>query len=367
MSFSHPISRYKKYAAIIAVAALLAGGALWFFKAHRPVAPLSPNVTTPVFAVEALDSHWLYFTEPAREVLMAKRPDLLEAYNADSDRIDFLRAEQDPGFWRKLDRKYHFDAILLSGDPSLYKNLLEHLIQTKDWVLVYLDHTSLIFKRMPVKGWSLDDFRKLQGRFANYPPHDKAVYLTQSAEKLIIIGQPALAKQQLDESLSLDDKSAETWIQMALLQSQTGKPQEALETIAKALKIDSENAHARATQAQILYSMKRYSDALAITEKLVEETPDDPYILFFHAKIAHEARAYSQEIPTLKHLIDITSEKKQPTAGYRIYLGQAYARDGQANAAVEQFQIALAEGGLSEEQRKFIRETIDQINTRTSM
>ncbi len=310
----------------------------------------------------------LFFHVPGAIYLAAKKCRVdFRAWSSGRIFKDFSRAEQDPSYWRRLDHQYHFDAVMLCGDPAEYHNLLEHLIITKDWTLVYLDQTSMIFRRAPAKAWAVEDFHALQQRVASYPAVDRVYYLTQSASKLLAIGLTGLGKQQLDESLHLDKDYPETWRQIALYEMQSGATGEALAGIDHALKLDKDYSPALATKAQLLYATKRFGEALQISGQLVSATPDDPNALFFHAKIAHEARAYAQEIPTLNHLIEVVLSQNQPVAGFRIYLAQAYARDGQAQPSLDEFQKALNEGGLSEEQVKFIKETMESIKKQTSL
>lgn len=361
MNFFSPGRHCKKTAALLVFA--LTAGAIFLLSACKPRTPLHPNVSTPLIAIESLDSRSLYFTASARALLAEKKPGLIVA----GEQRDFLQAQWDPTLWRQLDHRYHFDTVLLCGDPGEFRPLLQHLIGTRDWTLTYLDHTSLIFRRPPAKPWSLDDFRALERKFANYSKPDRVVFLTQTAAKLLAIGQPAPARQQLEEALRLDRKSPETWTQLALYEVQRGKWQEALGNADRALEIDKNNARALATKAWIYYSTKQFNEALPLTERLVQAAPDDSNALFFHAKIAHGAHAYGEEIATLKHLIEIAERGHWARAGYRIYLGQSYARDGQAAAALEEFEKARAEGGLDSKLRSDLDALIQQIKNRTAL
>lgn len=347
---------------IVLVLLALAGGAFYFLLGrHRQRPPLNANVTQPALAVEALqglDPKSLYYTFSAHDYLAQKKPALIAAHNAAQDLLDFSRAEQDAQFWRKLDRKYRFDTLLFCGDPAEYHNLLEHLTLTKDWSLVYLDHTSMIFRRAPAKPWNMDDLRALEQKFANYPPYDRAGFLTALAARLLAIGQNGVAKPLLDESLRLDKDSPETWTQSGLYELQSNKPMEGLKNVNHALGLDKNNFDALSAKAKILFATKQFSPALEVSGLLVQQVPDDPGVLFNHSKIAHEAHAYQQEIATLQHLIEIIAGQHQPVAGFQLYLGQAYAKRGDADKAMEQFQKALDEGSLSEEQQKFIKDTM---------
>ena len=330
--------------------------------------PSHPNIITPAIAIEALDARSPYFTETARAFITAKKPRWIPANETDDERRMFLRAEQDPALWRQLDRSRHFDAVLLCGDPSEYRKLLDHLIDTKDWTLSYLDHTSMVFRRPPVKKWDINDFHAPQEKFASYSEADRASFHTQLGAKLLAIGQPALGKEQFDEALRLDNGSAETWTQLALYESSRGKWNDAMADVEHALKLDPSDNHALTSKAQILYSARHFNEALEISNRLLERAPDNPNVLFFHAKIAHEAHAFEQEIQTLRHLVEIVEQRRnEPVAGFRIYLAQAYAKNGQGPQALEQFEKALAEGGLSDGQLEYINDSMQRIKSRTAL
>jgi tetratricopeptide (TPR) repeat protein len=143
-----------------------------------------------------------------------------------------------------------------------------------------------------------------------------------------------------------------------------GQWKEAVTAADKALLLDDDFIPALACKAQALYSMKYFSDAYNVSRKLMNELGDDPALLFYHAKIAHEARAYTDEIRTLEKLVRMAEEQKRPSSGYRVYLGQAYATDGQAEPALDQFAKALADPELPAEQRTFASESAAMIRSR---
>ena len=361
--FFHFVLRHKLIVALLLCAAVAVA---YFFTRLRPRREsTNPDVTNPVFAVEYLKK-WnpqsLYFTLSAHDYLSAKQPQWIAAHNTPQALLDFYHAGQDSNRWRRLDHEFHFDAVMLCGEPSEYLPLLESLVVTRDWTLVYLDHTSIIFRRGPtVRPWTLQDLQALQQRFANYPAIDRAAFLTECASKLLAIGVPGLAKPQLDESLRLDPDSPATLTQMATFDLQTGKAADALAATDRALKLDKTYYYAITARIHILVAMKRFDDALHVSQALVKDHQDDAVVLYSHAMVAHLAHAYTQEIETLKHLIDIVSAQKQSVAGFRVYLAQAYEMDGQAQPALAEFQKALDEGSLSEEQGKLIETQMKSI------
>ncbi|HWB58554.1 MAG TPA: hypothetical protein VG733_03640, partial [Chthoniobacteraceae bacterium] len=313
----------------------------------------------------------LYFTLSAHNYLASRKPEWIAAHNDAQSMEDFFHAGQDGTIWRKLDRQFHFDAILLCGDPSEFQPLLSYLTMSPDMTLVYLDHTSLIFMRSPAKPWTPDNLHELKEKFASYPKLDRANFLTKLATNLIAAGRGTLAKQTLDESLSLDSNSPDTWTQLAHYDAQTNNLSGALDEIDRALKLDPGNYYALTTRVRVLQFMKRYQDAMRASNDLLKTRPDDSMLLYQHVMVAHDAAkagvsSYREEINTLRHLIDIVSAQKQPVSGFRIYLAQAYEMDGQATAALDEFQQALDEGSLSDEQEELIQKQMKSIEKQLS-
>lgn len=318
------------------------------------------ELTEPRWAVAAVRAKTLFFTPAANAELRAHKPEL--AIGADARA--FARAMQNPTLFRQLDHQRHFDAVLLCGDPSAYRPLLQHLLETRDWVLAYLDHTSLIFQRPPATAWDKQSVAAMKEKFTGSA---RAIFLTEIAGKLLAVGKSTPSKTCLDEALSLDKTLSETWTQLALYDGQINHWADALAHVDKALALNHNNAFALATKAQILFGARRFSEALTFSNQALEQHPDDPATLFFHAKIAHEAHAFYQEIDALKKLIAMAEKDQQPVSGYYIYLGQAYAADSQAQPAVEQFEKAAAAGDLTPEQRDFVQECITRIKSRAAL
>ena len=147
-----------------------------------------PLLDTPRLALAGLQAKALYFNGRARPWLLAERPDLLtpEDRDANSERTrGLVQAVQNWKLFRQLDRRYRFDALLLVGDPSEYKPLLDHLLDRKDWTLRYADHTSLIFRRDEGRPWVLDDFAAVRAQFAGAGANEQAEVLAQTAIRLL--------------------------------------------------------------------------------------------------------------------------------------------------------------------------------------
>ena len=344
----------------LALAAVIAG---W---RHRNSVP-SP-AATPELAIRPLVSKTLYFNGAARPWIAKLRPDLLmpEARDEKSELSrGLVQAVENPKLFRQLDRKYYFDALLLVGDPSQYRPLIEHLLEAKDWTLTYLDHTSVVYRRDVSPEWKATALDALTPNFPR--TKDRAAFFAQAAVRLLAIRRGADAKACLDKAQALDDRLPDIWNGNAIFRMNRGEWTPALTNANRALAIDANFLPALATKTQVLYSTKKFSEAYDLSRRLVEAYPNDPGLLFYHAKICHEAHAFTDEIRTLQRLIDRAESESQPASGYRLYLAQAYAKDGKAQPAIDEFNRVLADADLPKEQRTFAEDTLAQIKERAGV
>ena len=323
---------------------------------------------TPALAMKALAGKSIYYNGPARPWLLAQRRDLMMADDLDANSElsrGFVQAVENPKLFRQLDRQHHFDTLLLVGDPSQYRPLIEHLLEAKDWTLTYLDHTSLIYKRDTPREWQPADLDSLAPSFPG--ARDRAAFFAQAAVRLLAIRRGADAKACLDKAQALDDGLPEVWNGIAIFRMNRGEWTPAMTQVNRALALDADFLPALATKTQVLYSTKKFSEAYDLSRRLIEAHPSDPGLLFYHAKICHEAHAFTDEIRTMRRLVEIADKAGWPTSGYRLYLAQAYAKDGQARPAIEEFTRILADTDISKEQRSFAEDTLAQIKERANL
>jgi len=354
------------------VCLLLAGIA----PACRRSEPASPELNTPAIALgrlgkesgSAQKTDSLYWNAAALPWLLKEQIWRVrdEDHRGDSPRMRaFAQAAQSPQLFRELDRELRFDAVWLLGDPSTYKPLLEHLLETKDFTLGWLDHTSLIFHRGTQNAWQpaqLDDKRaQFRGKRA------QASFLAEAATKLLAIKNTDEAKRRLEHAEKLDGKSPAVHAVWASYHLVRGDFSAALSAAERALKLDSDFLPALSAKTQALYATRQFSPAWELSQKLLERAPDDPGMLFYHAKLAHEAHAYEAESAALRKLITLAEQAGASPSGYRVYLGQAYASAGDAENALDQLSLALLDTRLPREQRKFADQLFLQIKDRVGL
>jgi tetratricopeptide (TPR) repeat protein len=355
------MSRFARIATLLLLVAVVAG--VWFLcRAPRHAwRPSAPELTTPQLTLAVLRGPKTFFNGPARAAMERERAAFIPEPARDG-KSEFSRgmtqAVQDARLFRELDRQVRFDELWLLGDPSSYKPLLDHLLETRDFVLVSIDHTSLVF-RHEGEPWSQAHLDALAARFAD--PRERAYVQALAAAKLIAVRQsePALKLLQAAESASKD--VPEVWSGWSAYRMTKGEWDKALEAAKKALALESDFLPGIACRAQCFYAKKRFYPAWKEAERLLAAQPDDPAMLFYHAKLSHEARAFQAETASLLRLIELAGQAKANVSGYRVYLAQSYAAANDADNAMDQVTLALLDTTLPREQRQFADELLQQL------
>lgn len=350
------MSSKKAIIATLLVAAL--GTAGWFGWKRQNLSwhPQSPELLVPKAAVAALKGPIVFFTPNARPQLELSHPKYLPPA---TDPAALAQASQDARLFREIDRNVRFSEIWLLGEISTYKSLLEHLLDTKDFGVTYVDHASIILRRGVGENFEPGDPAIEGKRFAD--PRERAYFLSQYASRLVALHRPDAATRWLKLAEETAPEIPDVWSAWSTQRMAKGDWDGALKHADHALTIDEEFIPAVACKAQCLYATKKFRAAYDLSTRLLKASPDDPGLLFYHAKLAHEARAFDSEIDALQRLIALAGKAGANVSGYRVYLAQAYASHGDADSAKDQVTLALLDTTLPREQRKFADELFTQI------
>jgi tetratricopeptide (TPR) repeat protein len=372
-------SAHRRIAAVTLLLAV-AGGVFWKWpEIENRLFPVPPIVATPQLAFAEVQARVLYYNGLALPWLEKLRPELLTAEDRDAAgarRRAFIQAPQHPKLFRQLDRQYRFDTLLLVGDPSNYKRLLDHLLEPepakRDFRLVYLDHWAFIFKRDAAREWQPADAEPVRQKFGNLRSRDQATFLAMAAGKMLAIRQVDAAKRWLDEANALDSRSIDVLGGLAGYQISIGHWIEADAYADKALAKDADFIPALSAKIVAMRATRHHMDAFKFSVRLNQLLPEDPVRLWQHAQLAHEAKQNTVEIEALTRLIALAREEGRPAAEYEFFLGEAHAHEAIDNAAhaplaLEHLRRAVADPLLPAEKRKFAEERIALIVERTGL
>lgn len=353
------------HAAVRGAAPLLVAAFLGLAGCREQVS--DPRLQTPRLALERLEElqvRTVYFNGAAFPALKQAPPPWLAHADREvtSSRVRALaQAAQSPKLFRQLDRQEHFEAVLLYGDPVHHKPLLEHLIQSGDWVLDWVDPVSLVYVRGTQERLTMDAIRAMARRWEGASRPHRAVALAAFAERLIAAHRKDAGAEMLQAARDADSKAVAVLVAEGNYRLARGEWARAVEAAEKALGADSGNRAARSVKAQGLYFLKRFEQAYGISRQLLEETPEDPVMMFTHAKIAHEVRALEEEAGILRKLIAVAEREERSTSWYRVFLGQALASSGKGPESLAEFDRVLEDPDLPAEQRAYAKEARQRV------
>lgn len=357
-----------KWLVVVLIALALAAGSYELCRGLLSPPSPSAELATPKLAldrVQALHTKPLFFTPAAVPYLKEHWGLWGPAFGTPAISPETLGAQfeatlQSPEAWRVVERKWRFGALLLTGDPSGFLPLLEHLRKTPDWTLTQVDPMSYVFERSPARPWTTAEIPKVMEPFQKRSSREWALARIGLAHRLMYCGEPNEARALLDAVLKADPKSKEGWTELAYLHGLQGHWPESKESAARALALDRRYSPALFAQAQALYAQGRFNDALATTRNLYAAAPEDGPTLLLHARIAHTAHAYQDEIDVLRKVIALVQGRSQPVGIWRIYLGQAYAATGNSLEARNHLKLALDDATLSESNRVFVQKALER-------
>jgi tetratricopeptide (TPR) repeat protein len=262
-----------------------------------------------------------------------------------------------PPAWRKAARSAGWTAVALTGAAAEYRPLLEHLVTSSDWRLARVTNQGYLFLRgagEPLPPLDPPTFRLASDR-------DTAIYLAQIAERYDAIRRPSDATACLDLALELAPNDVTVLSHAASFAAGRKRWQDAITYTGRALKQDPAFTHAKLVRSLALLETGEAQQAQNLCDEILAEAPDDLYTLFLYARICRTLHDYAQEAYTLERLVALSEKAGLSTVNYRIYLGQAYARQGLPEPALKNYRLVLDSGTLGPEQAQEIRDAISAI------
>ncbi len=265
-----------------------------------------------------------------------------------------------PILWRERLRQEKWRAVLLTGPLTEFRPLLDHLITSPDWRIATITNQGYLFLRgsgPAALSLEIDSFKLADDG-------ETALHLAQIAERYDAVRRTTDARSCIDRALQLAPRSASVLAYAATFAAAHKRWQDAISLSNKALAVEPDFAQAKIIQALALLEINETGRAQDLVAQVLARNPDDLSTLFLYARISRALNDYAQEAATLEKLITLSTAAGLPVINYQIYLGQAYARLGQAKPALKNYRAVLADGQLNKEQAAEIEEAIATIEAR---
>ncbi len=276
---------------------------------------------------------------------------------------DDLVAVRDPAAWRRLDRIHRYDGVLLIGSTAEFAPLLSHLATAPDFRLVRVDNWGALFARASHAPFEAPDYRALEKTFTLAA--DRSAYFASMAVLLDAAGLPAEADECVGVAVDCAPENAPGWIAKAAVALRRRQYPLSIQNAEKALRLEKNSLPALEIEVQALVALHATDAAWRVAKILKSAAPpDDRNVLFLHARVANAAHAYEDEQRSLEALVSLAKARGTPATDYRIYLGQCYARQGLARPALEQFDLASKDSGLTADQRADIATALQSVRSR---
>jgi len=203
---------------------------------------------------------------PEKRVFIDARTEL---YSYDFYR-SYQRAQNYPGDWQALQRKYNFNIAFLRHLFSGTERLLKYLYNNKEWALVYYDEDSAIFLRdAPDNKKAVEKFRIDFSKKKIEKP-DETLSIAGFFEK---IGEQKLAEEDYLKLLELKPDFLEAGNNLAVIYINTGRIDEALNVINKFLKYHPESAELYCNKGTIYLRMGKKEEGLLMLERSAKLSP----------------------------------------------------------------------------------------------
>jgi len=274
-----------------------------------------------------------------------------------------VRAElaQSPRAWRARDLIKPFSSVVISGALSESRPLIELLLASPNWHLELADSQGLLFRRGAGPGFR--PFSAESVPFSN--PHEKAVFLAQSALSFEAIGMKTEARDYVIAALNLDPLAPDILVASSAVYASQGQWTRARSMAERALKKAPESTQAAYLRALSLLETGAVEKACKDCLQLLKRQPADVQTLLLHARASRAANDPDAEIQSLEKLLALAKSGGVPESRIRIYLAQAWARMGFPDQALENYRAALA-GRLLPSEESEVHEAMRTIERNAS-
>jgi Tfp pilus assembly protein PilF len=286
-------------------------------------------------------------------------------------------AMYDPAEWEKWMRERSVSVAFLEYGTADDRPLLQYLVNSRVWDLLYFDHAACIFVHQSC--WAklradkqLKDLKpvhvtdakavlvyahKLADETADNDAYLRARVVATVGNFLMVVGAVDTAKALFEDAIATHPRTSEAWMNLAVIDLDAGNKEQAMELTDKLLAMNPRYFYARLMQAQIKATEGNFDAAVAEAETVLEEQPHSAQAWLLRAQLAARLGDRKTAIRALQRTI---SEHVEDSHLY-LFLGQLLAADGRTNEAVKAYEKCLEMWRGPSQQREQIEAALTKL------
>jgi tetratricopeptide (TPR) repeat protein len=289
----------------------------------------------------------------------------------------YRRAMYDPSEWEKWMRERSVSVAFLQYGTADDRPLLQYLVNSRVWDLLYFDHAACIFVHQScwaelradkqlkdLKAVHVTDVKavltyahKLADETAGNDAYLRARVVTTVGNFLMVLGAVDTAKALFEDAIAIHPRPSEAWMNLAVINLDAGDKQRAMSLTEKLLAINPRYFYARLMQAQIKATGGNLDGAVAETEAVLDEQPHSAQAWLLRGQLAARLGDRATAIQALQRTV---AEHVEDSHLY-LFLGQLLAADGRTNEAVAAYKKCLEMWRGPSQQREQIEAVLTKL------
>lgn len=249
-----------------------AGTAVDFLKQNKIAGPMFNNFDIGGYLI------WRLY--PEYKVFVDGRP---EAYPAKFLQSVYIPMQNDSAIWQKYaDDVYKINLVFFAhtdGTPW-GQEFVGQMAQRKEWAMVYLDPTIVIWARNNKANKSLIDTHALNQDgldqyIKKYSANNNFFDALRLGSFFQNIGFNELALQSFDRALAINQDAKQVWLAAGKLYDAKGEISRSQSYFEKAIKLDDQYLDAYLSIGKLYYQQENFSEARRVWQKVLEIEPDN--------------------------------------------------------------------------------------------
>lgn len=294
----------------------------------------------------------------------------------------YRRAMYDPAEWERWMRERSVSVAFLEYGTADDRPLLQYLVKSRVWDLLYFDHAACIFVHQSCWAELRDDKQlkalkpvhltdtnavltyahELADETADHDAYLRSRVVTTVGNFLMVVGAVDTAEALFEDAVAMHPRPSEAWMNLAVINLDAGDKERAMDLTEKLLAINPRYFYARLMQAQIKATEGNLDAAVAETEAVLDEQPHSAQAWLLRGQLAARQGDRKTAIQAIQRTI---AEHVEDSHLY-LFLGQLLAAEGRTNEAASAYEKCLETWHGPPQQREQIEAILAKLRPATA-